>query len=282
MLRSFSVKKILLNDLLNLDEREIKKAKVKFHLYNGTENPLDLYKKDPESINTTWLLWHKKTRYFNEGQTAICLLRLSYDVWLLTTVKEITKKLDVANNIGYEAQEISKYEKFFGRIVVKYHNTNRTIGRNFSNILNELEVIEILNDKYTGSEFPGYENVRLSYSELETILERNIPDWIAALRNQKAVYLITDTKTGKLYVGSATAREGMLLQRWSEYINNGHGENKDLIRVVKEQGFNYIKENFQYSILENYNARMDDNYILKREKWWKETLKSREFGYNKN
>ncbi len=276
------MKKILLNDLLNLDEKEIKKAKVKFNLYNGKENPLDLYKKDPESINTSWLLWHKNARYFNEGQIAICLLRLSYDVWLLTTVKKITKKLDVFNDIGYEAQEIREYEKFFGRIVVKYHNTNRTIGRNFNNISSELEVIEILNDKYTGSEFPGYENVRLSYSTLETILERNLPDWIAALRNQKAVYLITDTKTGKLYVGSATAQEGMLLQRWSNYINNGHGGNKDLIRVVREQGFDYIKENFQYSILENYNARMDDDYILKREKWWKDTLKSREFGYNKN
>ena len=34
--------------------------------------------------------------------------------------------------------------------------------------------------------------------------------------------------------------------------------------------------------LENYNARMDDNYILSREKWWKDTLCTRQFGYNKN
>ena len=36
------------------------------------------------------------------------------------------------------------------------------------------------------------------------------------------------------------------------------------------------------SVLENYNARMDDNYILGREKWWKDTLCTRQFGYNKN
>ena len=33
---------------------------------------------------------------------------------------------------------------------------------------------------------------------------------------------------------------------------------------------------------ENYNARMDDNYILSREKWWKDTLCTKQFGYNKN
>ena len=46
--------------------------------------------------------------------------------------------------------------------------------------------------------------------------------------------------------------------------------------------FDYIKANFQYSVLENYNARMDDNYILSREKWWKDTLCTKQFGYNKN
>lgn len=276
------MEKILLNDLLNFNEKEIKNVKIKFNLYNGKEIPLELYKNDPESINTTWLLWHKKTRYFYEGQIAICLLRLSYDAWLLTTVKKITKKLDVVNGIGYEAQEIEEYKKFFGRIVVKYHNSTRTIGRKFNNISSELEVVEILNDRYTGIEFPGYENVRLSYGELKNILDRHLPDWIASLRNQKAVYLITDKKTGKLYVGSATSQEGMLLQRWSNYVHNGHGGNKDLVRLVNEHGFDYIKENFQYSILENYNARVDDKHIKDRETWWKETLKSKEFGYNRN
>lgn len=96
------------------------------------------------------------------------------------------------------------------------------------------------------------------------------------------MYLITDISTGKLYVGSATAQYGMLLQRWSSYAANGHGGNVELEKLIREKGFVYVKENFQYSILENYNARMDDQYILKREAWWKETLKSREFGYNAN
>ncbi|MDO4202947.1 MAG: GIY-YIG nuclease family protein [Selenomonadaceae bacterium] len=102
------------------------------------------------------------------------------------------------------------------------------------------------------------------------------------MNNQKAVYLITDTNTGKLYVGSATAQYGMLLQRWSEYISNGHGGNIELKNLVDAKGFDYVKKHFQYSVLENYNARMDDKYILNRESWWKETLCSRTHGYNAN
>lgn len=57
----------------------------------------------------------------------------------------------------------------------------------------------------------------------------------------------------------------MLLQRWTNYIDNGHGGNVELKHIVDTKGFDYVKENFQYSVLENYNARMNDNYILSRE-----------------
>ena len=154
--------------------------------------------------------------------------------------------------------------------------------RTYRSVMNELEVLEILNDKFTGDDFPGYENVRLSYQQLKTVVERKLPGWVAALRNQKAVYLITDTNTGKLYVGSATAENGMLLSRWSDYVANGHGGNEGLIELIKKNGFSYVKEHFQYSILENYNPKVDDAYILRRETWWKETLCSRTFGYNRN
>lgn len=278
------MEKILLNDILKINNEEISNTRVKFNISNGYTDPLELYKENPEKVNTTWFLWHDNRRYFHSGQTAICFLRISTDTWLLTTMKRIIRELDVGvdGDVGYEAEEIECYKKYFGRVIVKYHNTNKGMGRTFESVMNDLEVLEVLNDKFAGDDFPGYENVRLNYSQLKTIIDRKLPGWIAALQNQKAVYLITDTKTGKLYVGSATAQYGMLLQRWTNYVHNGHGGNEGLKEIVKNYGFDYIKKNFQYSILENYNARMDDDYILKRERWWKDTLKSREFGLNKN
>ena len=274
--------KIMLNDLLRFDTAEVPNVRVKFNIYNGYDDPLDLYKTNPDEVNVTWFLWHDDRRYFNVGQTAICLLKLRGDQWLLTTIKKIARLLDVTDGVGYDADEVKEYEQYFGRLVVEYHNPCRTMGRKYENVMDELEVVQILNEQYTGNEFPGYENVRLSYPLLKNIVDRQLPGWVDALRNQKAVYLITDTKTGKMYVGSATSQTGMLLQRWSNYIADGHGGNEALKELVKKQGFDYVKENFQYSILENYNARMDDEYILRRESWWKETLRTREFGYNKN
>ena len=274
--------KIMLNDLLRFDAAEVPNVRVKFNIYNGYDDPLDLYKTNPDEVNVTWFLWHDDRRYFNVGQTAICLLKLRGDQWLLTTIKKITRLLDVTDGVGYDADEVKEYEQYFGRLVVEYHNPCRTMGRKYENVMDELEVVQILNEQYTGNEFPGYENVRLSYPLLKNIVDRQLPGWVDALRNQKAVYLITDTKTGKLYVGSATSQTGMLLQRWSSYAADGHGGDIELRELGKQQGLDYVKENFQYSILENYNARMDDGYILKRESWWKETLCTRTHGYNKN
>lgn len=274
--------KIMLNDILHFSPDEIPNVRIKFNISNGHEDPLDLYKENPDKVNVEWFLWHDERRYFHTGQTAICFLRIGTDIWLLTTIKRITRELPVTGAVGYDADEVSEYKKYFGRMVIKYHNTNKGMGRTYESLMNELEVLEILNDQFTGNDFPGYENVRLSYRELKNIVDRHLPGWIAALQNQKAVYLITDTKTGKLYVGSATAQYGMLLQRWRNYLANGHGGNEDLRDLVNREGFDYVKENFQYSILENYNARMDDNYILKRESWWKKVLCSKDFGYNKN
>lgn len=274
--------KIMLNDLLHFDAAEVPNVRVKFNIYNGYDDPLDLYKMNPDEVNVTWFLWHDDRRYFNVGQTAICLLKLRGDQWLLTTIKKITRLLDVTDGVGYDADEVKEYEQYFGRLVVEYHNPCRTMGRKYENVMDELEVVQILNEQYTGNEFPGYENVRLSYPLLKNIVDRQLPGWVDALRNQKAVYLITDTKTGKMYVGSATSQTGMLLQRWSSYAADGHGGNIELRELVKQRGLDYVKENFQYSILENYNARMDDEYILKRESWWKETLCTRTHGYNKN
>ena len=64
-----------------------------------------------------------------------------------------------------------------------------------------------------------------------------------------------------------------------------HMSHEDLSRTkVKfdELGFDYVAQNFQYSILENYNARVNKDIILEREAWWKKTLGSRAFGLNAN
>ena len=273
---------LLLKDLLRFSEEELNRVKIKFNQHNGFDTPMDLYKNNPEIVNTQWLFWNTKQRYFDVGQIAICLLKLSYDLWLLTTIKLVTKDLGVSGGISFEGEEIERFLPLFGRVIVQYHKTSQSQGRWFTSLQDELVVSQILPDCFDGDDFPGYDKVRLSFRQLEAIITRGKKDWVAALGNQKAVYLITDKHNGKLYVGSATSNTGMLLQRWSNYVNNGHGGNKELVALVEREGFDYVRENFQYSILENYNAKVDDHIILERESWWKETLQSRVWGYNSN
>ncbi len=273
---------LLLNDFLNLSEEDLKRTKVKFNQYNGETEPMELYLQDPDEINTTWLFWRQKRRYFRVGEIAICLFKLTWNTWLLSTIKTVTKDLDVSNGVNYEGEEIIDYSPYFGRVVVKYRKSHQTQVVYLENIADNLVVEQILPSVFDGVDFPGYDKVRLSHEQLSTIINNNKKDWVAALANQKAVYLITDNSSGKQYVGSAYGENGMLLQRWSNYVMNGHGGNKLLKELVDAHGLEYIEQNFQYSILENYNARIDRHIILGRESWWKKTLGSRAFGLNAN
>lgn len=269
-----------LNDLLHIED--FRNVKIKFNKFNGEKDPLEEYKRNPEIINSQWLFWRNEQRYFSVGQIAICLLKMRYDSWLLTTIKKVTKEYGIKQGINYEGEEIEKYRPYFGRVIIKFHKDFQAQGRFASGVIENMEVLQILPSTFDGEDFPGYDKVSLTYSQLKNIIDRHKKDWMAALENQKAVYLIRDTYNGKLYVGSATGENGMLLQRWTSYVDNGHGGNSELRMVAQSQGFDYIKKYFRYAILENYNARVDKHVILERESWWKETLGTRTFGYNSN
>lgn len=273
---------IKLNDLLHLTDEQASKAKVKFNRDNGYDDPIDIYKSNPDLINKQWLYWRNKNRYFDVGQIAICLVKIRSEYWLLTTIDTVVEELNVLNGINYKGTPFSEYQEYFGRTIIKFHKSFQTQGVNYSTIADELEVCQILPDTFDDDDFPGYDKVNLSYNQLKSILDRGKKDWIAALESQKAVYLITDTNNGKLYVGSATSSYGMLLQRWSNYVSNGHGGNKELKRIVDSESIEYVQSYFRYTILENYNSKVDDAVVLERESWWKNILLTRTFGYNDN
>lgn len=285
-------KPLLLNRLLHLSQEDLNRTKIKFNLHDGGRTTqIEAYLRNPDDVNNDALFWRNKTRYFDVGQIAISLIQMSLDTWLLATIKEVTRELDVTYGVNYEGIALNEYEPLFGRVVVKYRksklqravvNANTTVKGDTNRIIDEIEVLQLLPNIYDGDDFPGYEKVRLSYKQLSAIVQRRKQDWVAALESQKGVYLITDKGSGKLYVGSAYGDNGMLLKRWIDYVNNGHGGNVLLKATIEEFGFDYVANNFQYSILENYNAKVDMHFILERERWWKETLGSRAFGLNAN
>tara|TARA_Y100000385_G_scaffold135691_1_gene140964 strand:+ start:2129 stop:2950 length:822 start_codon:yes stop_codon:yes gene_type:complete len=268
--------KILLNEILKLENLD--NVKVRFNLmFDGNWDPIDLYKNADFDTMLNGHYWnYSKKKSYKDGQITIGLVRLNEnDSWLLFHLGRITKDLNKFNAVGYEYETLTQYEKYFGRLIVKFKNKSQTMIRLANSVINDCEVHQILPDTFDNDIFPGYENVNVSWIELSRVVTKE--SWRTALKNQKGIYLITDKSNGKMYVGSATG-EDMILGRWKSYIKNGNGGNVGL----KKLDFEYIKSNFTYSILDIYKSTVNDESIIARENWWKETLHTRQFGYNKN
>ena len=143
---------------------------------------------------------------------------------------------------------------------------------------------EILSIKPPVSEirFVGYDQVILPFETLQTIVRHRAKyrEWEKRLSSVAGVYLITDTKTGKLYVGSASGEEGGIWSRWSEYARTGHGGNKRLMQLLAADE-DYCR-NFQFSILEVFPIKRDRHEVLECEQLYKKKLQTILFGWNDN
>jgi len=268
---------ILLNEILKLDNLD--NVKIRFNLmFRDNWNPIEIFKNDAMDILLEGQYWNYKTKKsYRDGQVTIGFIRISSsdDLWLLFHVGKITKDLGILDGVGYEYKILSEYKKYFGRLIIKYKNKEQNMVRLAKSVIYDCEVVQILPDTFDNDIFPGYDKVNVTWKELSRVISKE--SWKTALQNQKGIYLITDISTGKMYVGSAYGKN-MILVRWQAYVKTGNGGNIEL----KNLNFEYIKQNFKYSILDIFKSTIDDQVIIAREIWWKTVLLTREFGYNKN
>ena len=195
---------------------------------------------------------------------------------------------EINNGRGYRLELMDDYLRYRKRLIIKLE---KSIGRNAynrrydmlqSSSLNPV-VYELAPATKLGA-FPGYNRVSLKHKDLERIIENEEANWKQALSNVKAVYVITDRHTGKLYIGSASGNDRGLWQRWAAYadLNNLTGGNNKLKQLKAEKGSQYIIDNFQYSILEIFDTKTKVEDIISRESYWKRILATREHGLNDN
>ena len=191
------------------------------------------------------------------------------------------------NIYGYELTLMDEYSEYRKRLVIRL---NKPIGRDlylrkYANIQAQLdpEVYEISPRTKLGA-FNGYDHVCLTHGELQDIINHNEPEWHDALSSVKAVYVITDRSTGRLYVGSASSDADGLWTRWSSYANlsDPTGGNKEMIELKNQYGAEHIIRNFSYSILEIFDKKASRDTGLDRESYWKGVLRTIEFGMNDN
>ena len=260
-------------------------TKYKLHLggYNGEWNPLDLYIKD-ENEWKYWNEWRNPKTWKNEWNRDFIFSLIEFypkpNTWLFGGIFKVT---DRPNKKNYVIEEVEKYRKYDGKLLLNFERYLGMRGRSFllEGYIESITVNQIFEYKYSGEVFPGFDNIDHDFSVLENIFKLGKSDWKTALENVKGVYLLTDKETGKNYIGSAYGEAG-IWSRWSNYINTFHGWNDQMVSLVNKKGRKYIRENFKFSILEIHGMYTSDDQIIARENYWKNKLMTRIHGYNSN
>jgi len=263
-----------ISEILNIQ----KPNEYKIHLAKqnkGLRNPLIEFQKGEFEH---WQSWQSKQNF--SRPFILSLICCNDTEWLFAGIyKSLGAKIE-NDHIRYKTELTNKGSTLIGRLIINFKREFRQSYLKLENYVKDLQVLELRKCKSSIEKFPGYKNVSLPFDLLKVIIDNNEMSWKTALENVRGIYLITDTKIGKLYVGKASG-ESALWARWSEYIHTGHGGNKDLKKVVSQKGIEYAKNYFLFTLLEVTEFNTEDD-INKRESYWKEVFKSRKFGYNNN
>lgn len=122
--------------------------------------------------------------------------------------------------------------------------------------------------------FPGFDRLILDHAQLQAVMrEHRYASWRTALSSVIGVYLITDTRDGRRYVGKADGAEN-IRQRWNAYATNGHGDNRDSKCLDPKS--------FRFSLLRVFDPSTPTPVINAAESHFKVALDTRGHGLNPN
>lgn len=264
------------SEIKNMGEYKIHFAK------ESDTRPLDAFMRSMEE----WARWNMYSRNGKNDYNKTYIFSLiefypENNTWLFGGIWEKISYDKSKGDYPYEIKLSNQYKEYIGRLKISYEMKSRTVRRIMEDHFPKMVVTEVLKEPHSCVEFPGYKNIDVSYKTLDVIYKSDNLAWKNAL-SLKGIYLICDTKTGKKYVGKADGVNG-LWGRWKNYIDNGHGGDIDLEKLVAEKGFDYVKNNYKFTILEII-TNWDEEYIDQRESYWKRVLMSRLeiSGHNKN
>jgi len=274
------MQEILLKDLFNKITPN-RQMDYKIHFAKrASEQPLDVFVRDME----TWKWWNRSHLGKNDFNREYIFSLIDFypesDTWLFGGIWVVTDRdfSDKDNKFPYQIELSDNYKEYIGRLKISYSYDERNCRVKMENHFDNMVVKEILQETYSVKVFPGYRNIHETFGTLENIVKKDAPAWKNDL-SVKGIYLICDVKTGKKYVGSAYS-EGGIWKRWCEYISNGHGGNVKLKELVNEKGFDYVKENYMFTLIELLGG-WEEKDVIDRESHWKNVLLSRS-DFNKN
>lgn len=269
-------------DLLRLWEPTFSPSNTKVHLarYNGSEKPLDVF---IQGDFDEWQRWQSSRNF--QREFVVSLIQAGTPTnWLfagLFRTDGYEMRNDPHPHFFYNLERVQSAEEWVGRLYLTSQYKHRNSYPLGETLADDLAVSELLANRLSIGQFPGYKSINLTKGQLDVIVKQNVESWRAALSSVKGIYLITDTATGKLYVGKADGEDG-IWGRWSVYSATGHGHN---VALKKEFGIEASPErqnDLRFALLEIADLHTMKHDIAERESHWKEVLLSRSHGYNLN
>lgn len=247
---------------------------------DGTE-PLDAYMRDFNEWKG-WNRWSNGKNDFNRKYIfSLISFYPEYDTWLFGGIWEVLERdFENGGDRPYKIVLCEEYQKFVGRLKITYAHKDRAVRNLMESYFPQLVVKEILKEPYSIHTFPGYKNFDVPFMTLENAIDH--PSWKNAL-SLKGIYLITDTQSGKKYVGKASGEKGFW-QRWKDYLADGHGGDVDLKKLIDSKGgLEHARKYYKFTLLEIVESNVEKD-IDERESYWKRVLMSRmeSVGHNKN
>lgn len=273
-------------DMIRLLVPELEPHKAKLHLanWNGYHDPLDVFL---AGEFPDWQSYQSQRNF--ERQFVVSLIKLKErDRWLFAGAHLVEGTCHRVPDPTVSGQECWRYpmseleatSDLTGRLVAHFTRPGRNSYLNAETWVDKLTLSEIYPTRLTVGDFPGYRSVELTFDELRLIADQGLPSWRAALSSVGGVYLISDTETGHLYVGSASGAGG-IWQRWTDYAATGHGGNVELRTIVNGSELDRARA-FHFSILEIADIHTGEADLIARERHWKRVLLSRSHGLNGN
>ncbi|WP_153067131.1 GIY-YIG nuclease family protein [Steroidobacter cummioxidans] len=256
---------------------EPRRAKV--HLASPNErgeNPFFIYRESSKRFQE-WQSWQSRQNFGREFVVSLIQMPQPH-LWLFAGAYNSRDCRADTGGFRYQLDERVDCRPLDGRLVVRFERPGRQSYLKADNWADHMLIAELLAQRMTVPNFPGFKAVHISKAELDLIVREQDQAWKAALSSVAAVYLITDADSGKFYVGSATG-EGGLWQRWSDYARTGHAENAKLKALLTRR--NNTAELY-FSVLEIDDMRTSVPDIRRRESHWKDVLVTRMHGLNAN
>ena len=264
------------NTLLQEAGFDLEKVKVFLLRHEDKRAPIELYqawKSVPEDFeayqsNQKWKNRFPKGSYlaaFVVGPEGETLFVGMYEVLKLSRTNEpfidpLLGPMEADDRSFHEIKRSDKMQDYVEKLVIEW-GPGKLAWRQHAKEQNKT-ILEV-RPRLKEPPFPGYIDFLCCIKDIKNIW----CSWQPWLEKSKGVYLLA-FEDGMQYVGSATGELGFW-QRWNDYLRNGHGGNKVLIRDRHDARVATV------SILETSGSNDTHVMIIGREMLWQRKLGTR-------